>query len=46
MGMAISLHVCLCTMYVPGANEDQKKVSDLLKLELQAIVCYHVCART
>lgn len=42
MCMAILLSVCLCAICVPGANGDQKRVSDL-KLELQTIVCYRVC---
>ena len=29
------LHVCLCTMCMPGAYEGQKRASDALELELQ-----------
>lgn len=32
------LHVCLCTMCVPGAYRGQKKVLDSLELELQTDV--------
>lgn len=33
----LGLHVCLCTLCMPGAHKSQK-VSDLLPLELQEIV--------
>lgn len=32
------------TIYVPGARESQKRVSDFLELELQKIVSYHMGA--
>jgi hypothetical protein len=34
--------MCLCTLFLPGALGDQKKVSDPLELELQTIVTLHV----
>lgn len=30
------MYLCLCTMCVPGTQEDQKRVSDLVPLELQS----------
>ena len=38
------LYACLCTLCVPDACGGQKKVSDLLDLELQMIVSCHVGA--
>ena len=32
------LHVCLCTVYMPGACRGQKRASDPLELELQIVV--------
>ena len=40
------LYVCLCTLCVPDACGGQKKVSDLLDLELQMIVSCHVGAES
>lgn len=32
------MHVCVCTVYVPGAPEGQKRAFGLLELELCMIV--------
>lgn len=37
-----SLHVCLCTICVSGTRGEQKKVTDLLVLELQMNMNLHV----
>lgn len=39
------MHVCLCTMCVPGAPRDQKKASGPLELELKMTVNYHMGAK-
>lgn len=31
------LHVCMCSMYMPGVQGGQNSTSDLLELELQMI---------
>jgi hypothetical protein len=36
------LHICLCTVCVPGAHGSQRRVSDPLELELQFVVSCHV----
>lgn len=36
--------MCLCTIYVPGILGGQKTVLDVLELELQMVVSYHVGA--
>ena len=38
------LHVCLCTMCMPGARGVQKRVLGTLELKLQAVVSCHVDA--
>lgn len=38
------LHVCLCTVYMPGALGGQNRVADLLELKLRMAVCHHVGA--
>lgn len=38
------LHVCMCTMGMHGALKGQKRVLDLLVLELQMIVSNHMDA--
>lgn len=42
--MGIYLNVCICTICVPVAFEEQMRGLQLLKLELQIIVPYHVGA--
>lgn len=42
----LSLHVCMCTMCVPGVDGGQNMVLDFLKLKLQAVVSYHVGSRS
>lgn len=42
----LSLHVCVCTICVPGIGGGQNMVLDFLKLELQAVVSYHVGSRS
>lgn len=39
------MHVCLCTMCVPGTCRGQRKMLGTLGLELQIVVNYHVCAQ-
>jgi hypothetical protein len=41
---SVCLHICMCTVYVPGTLRDQKKVSDPLKLKLQMVICQYVGA--
>lgn len=36
------LHVCLCTISMPGALGDQKRVSGFLQLVLKMILSHHV----
>lgn len=36
--MSVCLHVCLCTTYRLGVLKDQKRVLDLLELELQTVL--------
>lgn len=36
------MHVCMYTMFEPGAYEDQKRASDPLRLEL--VMCHHAGA--
>jgi hypothetical protein len=36
MYMSVFLHVCLYTMYVPGAHKGQKRTLDPLELELDS----------
>jgi hypothetical protein len=31
------LHVSLCTTHIPGTHEEQKRRSDILDMELQAL---------
>jgi hypothetical protein len=38
------LHVCLCIMFVSGVHRGQKRVSDLLELELEIVASCHVGA--
>ena len=38
------LHVCLCTMYMPGALGGQNRVADPLELKLHMVMHYHVGA--
>jgi hypothetical protein len=33
--MSAYLHVCLCTMYMPGVCKGQKRVKNSLELKLQ-----------
>jgi hypothetical protein len=40
--MNVSLHICVCTMYVLGAHRSQKKSLDSLGLWLETVVSYHV----
>lgn len=40
----VCLHVCKCITCVPGACADQKRASELLKVELQATVNYYASA--
>lgn len=35
---------CLYSIYVPQISGDQKRLSNLMKLELQMVVCHHVGA--
>lgn len=44
MYMSVSLHVCLCSTYVPDSSRDQKKASDSLELALEMVVCHSVGA--
>lgn len=34
--------VCLCIVYMPGTQGDQKRTSHFLELDLQTIVSCHV----
>lgn len=36
------LHVCVCSMYMPGALASQKRLSDSPKLELSMVVSCHM----
>lgn len=36
--VSISLHVCLCNMYVLGAPRSEEALSDLLELEIHMVV--------
>lgn len=40
--VSVCPHVCMCTMFVPDAQKDQKKAADSLELKLQALVSHHV----
>jgi hypothetical protein len=40
---AFCLHVCLCTVCMPDAHENQKRASDALELVLQMVVRHHGC---
>ena len=42
--MGILRHVCLCTIYVPGAHRSQQRRLGTLELELQTIESHHVGA--
>lgn len=35
-------HVCLCIVPMPGTHGGQKRVSDLLEMELQTVVSHRV----
>jgi hypothetical protein len=39
-----SLYVCLCTIYVPGAQGSLKRMSYVLELWLQMVLSHHVGA--
>lgn len=45
MCKSVCLHVCMCTVFVPGAQGGQKKALDLLELELQTVVFCRIGAR-
>lgn len=36
------LHVCLCTMHMPGALGGQNRTADPLELKLHMVMHYHV----
>lgn len=36
------LHVCVCSMYMPGALGSQKRLSESLELELSMVVSCHM----
>lgn len=38
------LYMCLCSICVPDAHGREKRVSDVIKLELQVIVSHYVNA--
>ena len=40
--MSMCLHVCMCTVFMPGACSDQKRVLNRLK-ELQMVVSQPPC---
>lgn len=42
--MVFFLYMCLDSVYISGIHGEQKRVSDILKLELQTVVCYPVDA--
>lgn len=42
--MVVFLYMCLYSVYISGAHGEQKRVSDILKLELQTVVCCRVGA--
>lgn len=42
--MVFFLYMCLYSVYISGAHGEQKRVSDILKLELQTVVCCHMGA--
>lgn len=39
------LHICLCTMCMPGACRGQKEVSDSVELELQPVISLWVLVK-
>ena len=44
MCMSLWLHICICTMHVPGAGGRSKEVLDSLELKLWRAVSCHVGA--
>lgn len=45
MCMNILLHICICTICLPGALGEQRRALDTLELELQVIVNCHLDSR-
>lgn len=40
------MHICLCTMFMPGVHSDEKRVLDFLELELQKVVSSYAVVET